>query len=45
MEAQRFKKRKKPNYKRGIVLVLILLLIIFLWFNIEDVITGFFNSK
>lgn len=45
MEGQRFKKRKKPNYKRGIILVLLLLLIIFLWFNIEDIITGFLNPK
>ncbi len=41
----RFKKRKKPNYKRGLILVILLLIIIFLWFNIEDLIIGFFNPK
>lgn len=41
----RFKKRKKPNYKRAIILVIVLLIIIFLWFNIEDFITGFLESK
>lgn len=45
MEGQRFKKRKKPNYKRGIILVVLLLLIIFLWFNIEDIITALFSTK
>jgi len=45
MDSQRFKKRKKPNYKRGIILVVLLLLIIFLWFNIEDIITGILNPQ
>lgn len=39
----RFKKRKKPNYKRGIILAALLMVIIFLWFNIEDVINGLFG--
>ena len=41
----RFKKGKRPNYKRAIILVLILLIIIFLWFNIEDIITSFLGAK
>ena len=41
----RFKKRKKPNYKRGIILILVLLIIIFLWFNIEAFIEGFLDPK
>ena len=41
----RFKKGKRPNYKRAIILVFILLLIIFLWFNIEAFIEGFLNPK
>lgn len=45
MEQQRFKKRKKPNYKKGLFLVLLLLIILFLWFNIDNFITGFFNPK
>ncbi|VAW24441.1 hypothetical protein MNBD_BACTEROID04-1007 [hydrothermal vent metagenome] len=45
MEQQRFKKRKKPNYKRGLFLVILLAIIIFLWFNAEALITSLFNSK
>ncbi|WP_169792337.1 hypothetical protein [Lutibacter profundi] len=45
MEQQRFKKRKKPNYKRGLFLVILLAIIIFLWFNAEALISGLFNSK
>ncbi len=39
----RFKKRKKPNYKRGIILAILLMLIIFLWYNIETIITNLFG--
>lgn len=39
----RFKKRKKPNYKRGVVLVILLLIIIYLWFNAESIINAFFS--
>lgn len=41
----RFKKRKKPNYKRGIILVLLLFLILYLWLNTENLITGLFEKK
>ena len=41
----RFKKRKKPNYKRGIVLVLALFLILYLWLNAETIVTALFEKK
>ncbi len=45
MEFKRFSKRKKPNFKRAIILLLLLALILYLWFNVEGLITGFFESK
>lgn len=44
-EFNRFKKRKKPNYKRAIILLLILLAIVYLWFNAESIIAQFFNKN
>ncbi len=41
----RFKKRKKPNYKRGVVLAILLLVIIYLWFNAERIIDAFFGVQ
>ena len=41
----RFKKRKKPNYKRGIILVILLILIILLWFNMDSIVEGFFSTE
>ncbi|WP_291853003.1 hypothetical protein [Lutibacter sp.] len=41
----RFKKRKKPNYKRGIILVLALFLILYLWLNAETIITALFHKQ
>ena len=41
----RFKKRKKPNYKRGIILVLALFFILYLWLNAETIITALFDKK
>tara|TARA_R110001583_G_scaffold71180_1_gene200815 strand:+ start:24995 stop:25135 length:141 start_codon:yes stop_codon:yes gene_type:complete len=45
MEQQRFKKRKKPNYKRGLFLVILLLIILYLWMNAEGFITNLFEVK
>ena len=45
MKQQRFKKRKKPNYKKGLFLVTILLVILYLWMNAEGFITAFFEVK
>ncbi len=41
----RFKKRKKPNYKRGVVLAILLLVIIYLWINAESIINALFGVK
>ena len=45
MKSQRFKKRKKPNYKRGFLLILLLLIILYLWFNAEGFINALFEVK
>ncbi len=44
MEFKRLNKRKKPNNKRGIILVLLLFVIIYLWFNAEKIITLLFQK-
>ena len=41
----RFKKRKKPNYKRAFLLIVALVLIILLWYNAEAIITNLFDTK
>lgn len=44
MEFQRrFGKRKRANPKKGIMLVLLLALVLFLWFQAENIITKLFN--
>jgi len=45
MEQQRFKKRKKPNFKRGFLLVLLLVIILYMWMNAEGFITTLFEVK
>jgi len=45
METQRFKKRKKPNYKRAIILIILLIIIIYLWFSAEGIVTDLFEVK
>jgi len=45
MEQQRFKKRKKPNFKRGFILVILLVVILYLWINAEGLITSFFGVE
>ena len=41
----RFKKGKKPNYKRGLMLVILLLIILYLWWNAEGIISNLFQLK
>jgi hypothetical protein len=41
----RFKKRKKPNYIRGIVLAILLLVIVYLWMNLDYLVNAFFGVK
>jgi len=45
METQRFKKRKKSNYKRAIFLLVLLVVVIYLWFNAEGILTNLFEVK
>lgn len=45
MTKTRFKKRKGPRYRRGIILVILLLIILFLWFNAEELISNLFEVK
>jgi len=45
METQRFKKRKQPNFKRAIILLIVLAVIIYLWFNAEGILTNLFEVK
>lgn len=44
MKTQRFKKRKKPNYKRGFVLVILLFVAIYFWLNAESLLAYFFKK-
>lgn len=43
MEQQRFKKRKAPNKKRLIFLLVLLLVITYLWINSDSLISSFFG--
>lgn len=43
MAFNRFKQQKKPNYKRFIILVLVLLLVILLWKNADAILEGLFT--
>lgn len=45
MQFNRFKQQKKPNYKRFIILVLILLLVILLWKNADTLLEGLFSPS
>ncbi len=45
MEFKRFNKRKKPNFIRGIILVLLLFIIVYLWMHAEQFIEMFFSPK
>jgi len=45
MELSRFKQSKKPNYKRFIILVLILLLVILLWKNADALLESLFTTE
>ena len=45
MTDPKFIKRKKPNYKRAIILVAILIIILFLFLNIDRLIEGLFVVK
>ncbi len=41
MKEAKFVKRKKPNYKRAIVLILVLLGVLYLFSNLESILSLF----
>jgi cell division protein FtsB len=45
MEFKKFNKRKKPNFIRGIVLVLLLFIIVYLWMHAEQLVEMLFSTK
>jgi len=44
MEIKRINHRKKPNNKRGLLLVLFLFVIIYLWYNMESLMNLIFQK-
>lgn len=45
MTDAKFIKRKRPNYKRAIILVIILIIILVIFYNVEALFTGLFEVK
>ncbi len=45
MTDTKFVKRKKPNYIRALILVVILILVVFLFYNIETLLSGLFEIQ
>jgi len=43
MTDAKFVKRKRPNYVRALILAVILVLVIFLFYNIETILSGLFE--
>lgn len=44
MTDPKFVKRKKPNYKKAILLFIILIVALFLFYNIEGILEGFYST-
>lgn len=45
MTDTKFVKRKRPNFVRAIILIVILILVMFLFYNIDTLLTGLFEIK
>ncbi|MGV6844624.1 MAG: hypothetical protein ACWA42_00675 [Lutibacter sp.] len=45
MKFKNLSRRKKPNYIRGIILVLLLFLVVYLWMHAEEIVNNFFSTK
>jgi hypothetical protein len=45
MEFSRFKKKRTPNFKRFVILLLTLLLVILLWKNADTLLKGLFSTS
>jgi len=43
MTDAKFIKRKRPNYIKALILLVILILVIFLFYNIETLLSGLFE--
>ena len=44
MEFRQIRKRKKPNYKRALILIIVLLALIYFWLHAEDIMERFFTK-
>jgi hypothetical protein len=44
MEFREYKPRKKPNYKRSLFLIILLLVVIYFWLNADDISQMFFGD-
>jgi len=44
MEFNRIRKRKKPNYSKSILLIIVLLIVIYLWLNADGIMERFFGE-
>ncbi len=45
MTEAKFVKRKRPNYVRAIILLVILILVVFVFYNIETLLSFLFEVK
>jgi len=45
MTETKFVKRKKPNIKRIIILLILLAIILFLFFNVDSLLSGLFEVR
>jgi len=45
MTDAKFVKRKRPKYTRAIILLLVLILIIYLFYNMESLLSVFFEAQ
>jgi len=43
MTDTKFVKRKRPNYIRALILIVILVLVMFLFYNIDTILSGLFD--
>jgi len=45
MTDTKFVKRKKPNYTRAIILLIILIIVLYLFFNVDGLLSGLFEVQ
>ena len=45
MTDPKFIKRKKPNYKKALILLIVLIIALLLFYNIEAIMEGIFSDK